>query len=85
MPVPAPGPGALPIQAAVPTPPVYPTSSVQPSQQYGVVPGNWPVPRPAVFPPSYPMLLPPGIVPGPGWTPYPVGVAKVVYFIRSFL
>ncbi|CAA2983168.1 zinc finger CCCH domain-containing 34 [Olea europaea subsp. europaea] len=77
MPVPAPGPGALPIQAAVPTPPVYPTSSVQPSQQYGVVPGNWPVPRPAVFPPSYPMLLPPGIVPGPGWTPYPASVSPV--------
>ncbi|XP_051129643.1 zinc finger CCCH domain-containing protein 32-like [Andrographis paniculata] len=61
---------------------VYPTmqSPAQSSQQYGVLPGNWPVARPAMIPGSYvpgsygPMLFPPGIVPIPGWTPYPAPV-----------
>ncbi|CAI9779770.1 unnamed protein product [Fraxinus pennsylvanica] len=84
MPVPARGPGSLPTPATVPTPVVYPTPSVHSSQQYGIFPGNWPVARPAVFPPSYVsgayghMLLPPGVVPGPGWTPYPASVSPVV-------
>ncbi|KAL3829363.1 hypothetical protein ACJIZ3_018165 [Penstemon smallii] len=74
-PQPAPGPLAAPAAA------VYPTvqSPVQSSQQYGgVIPGNWPVGRPPMIPQSSyvpgsygPMLLPPGVVPVPGWTPYP--------------
>lgn len=91
MSVPARGPGSLPTPVTVPTPVVYPTPSVQSSQQYGIFPGNWPVARPAVFPPSYVsgtyghMLLPPAVVPGPGWTPYSVGVAEFVCFMWSFL
>ncbi|KAL6571575.1 hypothetical protein OROHE_003218 [Orobanche hederae] len=80
---PGPGPG-LPAPAVVPTPVVYPlvqSPSLQPSQQYGVIPGNWPVARPTILPGSYvsgsygPMVFPPGVVPVPGWTPYraPVG------------
>ncbi|CAA3010038.1 zinc finger CCCH domain-containing 34 [Olea europaea subsp. europaea] len=83
MSVPARGPGSLPTPVTVPTPVVYPTPSVQSSQQYGIFPGNWPVARPAVFPPPYVsgtyghMLLPPAVVPGPGWTPYPASVCPV--------
>ncbi|KAL0367694.1 UNVERIFIED_CONTAM: Zinc finger CCCH domain-containing protein 34 [Sesamum radiatum] len=81
-PLPVPGPLAAPAVAAA----VYPTvqsPSVQSSQQYGVIPGNWPVARPAMLPGSYfpgsygPMLLPPGVVPVPGWTPYPAPVSPV--------
>ncbi|KAL2470337.1 Zinc finger CCCH domain-containing protein 32 [Abeliophyllum distichum] len=81
MPTPAPGPGPLPAPAAVPAPApaMYPAMqplSIQTPQQYGVFPGNWPVARPAMLPGSYVpgtyghMLLPPGVVPVPGWTPY---------------
>ncbi|KAH6808749.1 Zinc finger C-x8-C-x5-C-x3-H type family protein [Perilla frutescens var. frutescens] len=84
MPMPAPGPGHLTASAAVPTSAVYPTGpspSVQSSQQYGVIQGNWPVARPAMLPGSYvpgsygPMILPPGVV--PGWSPYPAPVSPV--------
>lgn len=80
-PTPTPGPGTLSIPPAVPAPSLYPTvqsPSVQSAQQYGVIQGNWPLPRPPMLPGSYmpgsysPMLLPPGVVPVPGWTPYQV-------------
>ncbi|XP_071730425.1 zinc finger CCCH domain-containing protein 34-like isoform X2 [Rutidosis leptorrhynchoides] len=60
-----------------PMPPsaIYP--SVQPSSQpYGVFASNWPVARPPLVPGSYlpgnygPVLVPPGMVPYPGWNPY---------------
>ncbi|PIN08164.1 CCCH-type Zn-finger protein [Handroanthus impetiginosus] len=85
-PAPAPGPGPLAPPAAIPPPAVYPTvqsPSVQSSQPYGVIHGNWPVPRPAMLPGSYlagsygSMFLPPGVVPVPGWTPYPAQVSPV--------
>ncbi|KAK6146163.1 hypothetical protein DH2020_020032 [Rehmannia glutinosa] len=83
---PAPGPGSLSAPAAV-----YPTvqsPSLQSSQQYGVIPGNWPVARPPMLPGSYvpgsygPMLFPPGVVPVPGWTPYTVGVVEAKYMAQ---
>ncbi|CAA0834810.1 Zinc finger CCCH domain-containing protein 32 [Striga hermonthica] len=68
------------IQVPVPTAPpaaVYPTvqsPSLQTSQQYGLFPGNWPVARPSIIPGSYVpgghMVLQPGVIPVPGWTPY---------------
>ncbi|XP_073308210.1 zinc finger CCCH domain-containing protein 32-like isoform X2 [Primulina huaijiensis] len=78
-----PGPGALAGPAAVATPAVYTTLQhpVQSSQQYGVISGNWPVARPPILPGSYvpgnygPLLLPPGVVPVPGWTPYPASIS----------
>ncbi|KAG8369998.1 hypothetical protein BUALT_Bualt14G0071900 [Buddleja alternifolia] len=76
------GPAQLAAPPAVPTPGMYQTS-VQSSQQYGVIQGNWPVARPAMLPSSYvpgsygSMLLPPGVVPVPGWTPYPAPVSPV--------
>ncbi|XP_073028768.1 zinc finger CCCH domain-containing protein 32-like isoform X2 [Primulina eburnea] len=78
-----PGPGALAAPAALGTPAVYTTLQlpVQSSQQYGVISGNWPVARPPVLPGSYvpgnygPLLLPPGVVPLPGWTPYPASIS----------
>ncbi|KAL3508067.1 hypothetical protein ACH5RR_033449 [Cinchona calisaya] len=84
MPAPVPGPGPLPAPAAVPAPAIYPTvqsPSVHSSQQYGVVAGNWPFPRPALLPGSYipgtygPVLFHPGMVPVPGWTSYPAPVS----------
>ncbi|KAL3812851.1 hypothetical protein ACJIZ3_014119 [Penstemon smallii] len=80
MSAPAPAPGPLAAPGAVPTPAVYPPMQSPPvhsSQQFGLMPGNWPVPRPPMLPGSYvpgsygPMLLPPGVVPVPGWTSYP--------------
>ncbi|XP_075476757.1 zinc finger CCCH domain-containing protein 32-like isoform X2 [Primulina tabacum] len=78
-----PSPGALAAPAAVATPAVYTTLQhpVQSSQQYGVISGNWPVARPPILPGSYvpgnygPLLLPPGVVPLPGWTPYPASIS----------
>ncbi|CAI9118759.1 OLC1v1020368C6 [Oldenlandia corymbosa var. corymbosa] len=87
MTAPAPGPGPLPAPAAVPAPAIYPTvqsPSVQSSQQYGVVTGNWPVPRPTLLPGSYipgtygPVLFPPGMVPLPSWTSYPAQASPAV-------
>lgn len=82
------GPGPLTAPAAVPAPHIYPPAvqspSVQSAQQYGVVSGNWPVARPTLLPGSYipgtygSMLLPPGMVPLPGWTPYPVGTSYML-------
>ncbi|XP_016470541.1 zinc finger CCCH domain-containing protein 32 isoform X2 [Nicotiana tabacum] len=79
-------PGAFPLPAAVPPPATYPTvqsPSVQSAQQYGVIAGNWPVVRPTLLPGSYlpgtygPMLFPPGMVPVPGWTPYPASASQL--------
>lgn len=84
MPAPGAGPGPLAGPAAVHTPTLYPTvqsPSVQSSQQYGVLHGNWPVARPTMLPGSYvpgsygPMLLAPGVVPVPGWSPYSAQVS----------
>ncbi|XP_057771996.1 zinc finger CCCH domain-containing protein 34 isoform X1 [Salvia miltiorrhiza] len=84
IPMPPPGPGSLSASAAVPTPAMYPTGpspSVQSSQQYGVIQGNWPVARPAMLQGSYVpgsyghVILPPGVVPVPGWTPYAAPVS----------
>ncbi|KAK4405594.1 Zinc finger CCCH domain-containing protein 34 [Sesamum angolense] len=81
--VPAPpGPGAGPLAAPAGYPSMQ-SPSGQSSQQYGVIQGNWPVARPAMLPGSYvpgsygPMLFPPGVVPVPGWTPYPAPVSPV--------
>ncbi|KAK9671870.1 hypothetical protein RND81_12G060200 [Saponaria officinalis] len=73
--VPIAAPGAIP-PAPVAASVSYPTPSPAP-QPYGVVSGNWPVVRPSMIPGSYfqgpygPMLLSPGVVPFPGWAPYP--------------
>ncbi|XP_031098168.1 zinc finger CCCH domain-containing protein 58-like [Ipomoea triloba] len=87
MPLPTAGPGPLLPPTAVAAPGIFPTvqsPSVQSSQQYGVMPGNWPISRPGMLPGSYipgaysPMLLPPGMVAVPGgWTPYPAPVNPV--------
>lgn len=59
-------------------------SSVISSQPYGVLAGNWPVARPPVLPGSYlpgtygPMLVPPGMVPFPGWNPYQAPIHPAV-------
>lgn len=75
-----PPPGQMPAAATVPSA-VYPTVQsppVQSSQHYGVVAGNWPVVRPTLLPGSYipgtygSLILPPGMVPLPGWNPYQV-------------
>lgn len=74
-----PGPAALP--APVPAHTLYPTvqsPSVPSSQQYGLV-----VARPPLLPSSYihgpysPVLIPPGMVPFPGWSHYPAPVSPV--------
>ncbi|XP_062175061.1 zinc finger CCCH domain-containing protein 58 [Alnus glutinosa] len=66
--------------AAVPAPTLYsdlPPSSVPP-QQYGIV-----VARPPLPPGSYvqtpygPVMLPPSMVPFPGWSPYPAPISPV--------
>lgn len=84
--VPAPAAGPFPLPAAVPPPATYPalqSPSVHSAQQYGMVAGNWPVVRPTLLPGSYlpgtygPMLFPPGMVPVPGWTPYPASASPV--------
>lgn len=94
MPAPAPGPGPLHAPAAVPAPAIYPpvqSPSVQTSQQYGVLTSNWPVPRPTLLPGSYipgtygPVLIPPGMVPVPSWTSYPVCFLGLVYFDENSL
>lgn len=85
--IPMPGPLSMAASAAVQAPAMYPTGpspSLQTSQQYGVIQGNWPVARPALLPGSHvsgsygPMILPPGVVPVPGWTPYPVGIVDTI-------
>ncbi|KAI8566092.1 hypothetical protein RHMOL_Rhmol02G0012600 [Rhododendron molle] len=72
---------SAPLPLSVPTPAIYPSMqspSVQSSQQYGLVPGNWPFPGPALVPGSYlqgaygTILIPPGMVPFAGWNPYQV-------------
>ncbi|GAA0174631.1 protein phosphatase [Lithospermum erythrorhizon] len=77
-----PGPRAL----AAPAPAIYHTvqsPSFQSSQQFGVMSGNWPVARPTLLPGSYipgtygPVMLPPGMVTVPGWSPYPAPASPV--------
>ncbi|KAK4370493.1 hypothetical protein RND71_009968 [Anisodus tanguticus] len=84
--VPASAAGPYPLPVAVPPPATYPvlrSPSVLSAQQYGMVAGNWPVVRPTLLPGSYlpgtygPMLFPPGMVPVPGWTPYPASASPV--------
>ncbi|CAM8893502.1 unnamed protein product [Rhodiola kirilowii] len=68
-----------------PTHGMYPQvqpSSVSAAQPYGVVPGNWQVARPPTmlpYPymqgPYTPMILPHGMVPMPGWGPFPAQVS----------
>lgn len=81
-PVASPAPGVAP----VPGPALYPTvqsPSAPSSQQYGIVAGNWQVARPPpLLTGSYiqgygPMLLPPGMVPIAGWSPYPAPVNPI--------
>ncbi|XP_068659322.1 zinc finger CCCH domain-containing protein 32-like isoform X1 [Aristolochia californica] len=68
-----------------PAPAFYPTvqSASVPSPQYGGV-ASWQVARTPLLPGSYvqgpygPVLLPPGVVPVPGWTTYPPPVSPVV-------
>lgn len=73
---------SAPLPLPVPTPVIYPSMqspSVQSSQQYGLVAGNWSFPGPALVPGSYlqgahgTMLMPPGMVHFAGWNPYQVG------------
>ncbi|XP_073017137.1 zinc finger CCCH domain-containing protein 32-like isoform X1 [Primulina eburnea] len=81
-----PGSGPLAGPPGLPGTTMFPTarSPIQSSQQYGIVPGNWPVARPAILPGSYgpgnygPLIFPPGVVPVPGWSPYPVTAASPV-------
>ncbi|GAB4843578.1 hypothetical protein Ancab_013543 [Ancistrocladus abbreviatus] len=79
-------PVAGPAPAPIPAPGIYPqvqSHSAPLAQQYGVVAGNWQVARPPMMPGSYmqgpygPMLLPPGMVTLPGWTPYPAPSSPV--------
>ncbi|KAJ4823473.1 hypothetical protein Tsubulata_034633 [Turnera subulata] len=74
-------PQVSPVPAPLPAPAVYPTvqsPSGPSSQQYGVV-----VARPPLLPGSYiqgpygPLLLPPGVVSYPSWSPYPPPVSPV--------
>ncbi|GAB4851257.1 hypothetical protein Ancab_030554 [Ancistrocladus abbreviatus] len=72
-------PAAGPAAAIFPTPGIYAPIQSHPvpsAQQYGAVAGNWQVARPPMMPSSYmhgpygPMLVPAGMVPLPGWTPF---------------
>ncbi|KAH9621264.1 hypothetical protein KSS87_011530 [Heliosperma pusillum] len=75
-----PQPANVPMPTAVPPVPaaasaVYQIPSPAP-QPYGVIPGDWSVMRPSMMPGSFqgpygPMLLSHGVVPIPGWAPYP--------------
>ncbi|GER55926.1 zinc finger CCCH domain-containing protein 32 [Striga asiatica] len=62
-----------------------PSPSVQYSQQYGVIQGNWPVVSPAILPGSYvpgsysPVLFPPSFLPVSGLTPYPLSPSAAAY------
>ncbi|KDP40004.1 hypothetical protein JCGZ_02002 [Jatropha curcas] len=73
----SPAPQVAPVPAPIPAPALYP-SSVPSTQQYGLV-----VARPSLLPSSYvqgpygPMLLSPGVVPYPSWSPYPAPVSPV--------
>lgn len=75
----------IPTPTSASTPPIPPAAFVYPTgqpsatpPQYGVSAGSWQVARPPMMPGSYipygPMLLPSGVVPFAGWTPYPVSV-----------
>ncbi|GMH28426.1 hypothetical protein Nepgr_030269 [Nepenthes gracilis] len=74
MPLPAAGPVAIPVTYS-------PDQSSPPPMQYGVMAGNWLVAKPPMIPGSYvqgpygSMLLSPGVVPLPGWTPYPAQIS----------
>ncbi|CAO2821958.1 unnamed protein product [Amaranthus hypochondriacus] len=75
-----PAPSIVPVPTATPptpltTPAIYSTPTAAP-QPYGMVTGNWPVPRPSMVPGSYiqgpygPMLFSSGVAPLPGWGPH---------------
>ncbi|KAL8142819.1 hypothetical protein V2J09_015851 [Rumex salicifolius] len=69
---------AIPGPAAITPSIMFPTipHASAPSQQFGVMSGNWQVARPPMVPGSYiqgpygPILVSTGVVPVPGWTPY---------------
>ncbi|KAF8401525.1 hypothetical protein HHK36_012465 [Tetracentron sinense] len=70
-----------------PAPAFYPTvqsASVPSPQQYGGMHSSWQAARPALLPSlcvqgTYgPVLLSPGMVPVPGWSPFPAPVSPVV-------
>ncbi|XP_058076504.1 zinc finger CCCH domain-containing protein 32-like isoform X3 [Magnolia sinica] len=71
------------ISVPAPAPTFYPTvqSPSVPSPQYGMA--SWQVARPQLVPSSYvqgpygPMLLSPGVLQVPGWSPYPPLVSPV--------
>lgn len=82
-----PQPAGTSLPASAPT--FYPTvqsPSVHTPTQYGGTSTSWRVPRPPVLPGSYvqghygPVLLPPGVVPIPGWSPY--SVCYTTFFLR---
>ncbi|KAK6930132.1 Zinc finger, CCCH-type [Dillenia turbinata] len=85
VPTPVLAPAPIAAAAAVPTPTYLSTvqSPLPSSQQYGIVTGNWQVPRPQVLPSPYvqgpygPLLVPTGMVAIPGWTTYPTPVSPV--------
>ncbi|KAI3848215.1 hypothetical protein MKX03_003493 [Papaver bracteatum] len=74
-----------PAPALAPAPTFYPMvqSPSVPSQPYGGLPTSWQVPRPTLLSGSYvqgayaPMLLPPGMVPVSGWSPYQAPLSPV--------
>ncbi|XP_071737299.1 zinc finger CCCH domain-containing protein 34-like [Rutidosis leptorrhynchoides] len=55
---------------------IYPSVQTPSQPTYGLLASNWPVARPHLVPGSYlpgnygSVLVPPGMVPYPGWTPY---------------
>lgn len=82
-------PQVAPVPAPVPGPALYQTVQsppVPPSQPYGVV-----VARSTLLPGSYvqgpyaPLLVSPGVVPYPSWSPYPVGEWKLPLFHKILL
>ncbi|XP_010243539.1 PREDICTED: zinc finger CCCH domain-containing protein 32 [Nelumbo nucifera] len=73
------------VSVPAPAPQFYPTvqSPSVPSQQYGGMSASWQVARSPLLPGSYVqgayghVLLSPGVVPIPGWSPYPAPVSPV--------
>ena len=89
-----PAPSNVPVPTATPptpltTPAIYSTPTAVP-QPYGMVTGNWPVPRPSMVPGSYiqgpygPMLFSSGVAPFPGWGPYTVSGVGLALLLMSF-
>ncbi|OVA15017.1 zinc finger protein [Macleaya cordata] len=80
-----PQPAGASMPAPAPAPAFYPTvqSPSVPSQSYGGAAASWQVARPTLVSGSYvqgafgPVLLPPGMVPISGWSPYPAPLSPV--------